>query len=37
MLAGLVARMREQRNAYKVWIRKPEIKKPPGRYKRVGE
>jgi hypothetical protein len=24
VLAGLVARMREQRNACKVWIRKPE-------------
>jgi hypothetical protein len=28
VLAGLVASMREQINAYKVWIRKPERRKP---------
>jgi hypothetical protein len=36
VLVGLVARMREQRYAYSVWIRKPERKKPLGRHRHLG-
>jgi hypothetical protein len=33
-LAGLVARMREKRNAYRVFVEKPEGRRPQGRARR---
>jgi hypothetical protein len=32
--AGHAARMEEKRNAYRIWVRKPEGKRPPRRPKR---
>jgi hypothetical protein len=29
-----VARMREKRNAYRIWVGKPEVKRPLGRTRR---
>jgi hypothetical protein len=34
--AGHVARMRENRNAYRLLVRKPEVKRPLGKPRQVG-